>query len=361
MKTKIVLLLLAVCIAAGCTPSLAEAPALLEPAGVELDYAAVQVMDLYTVTPYTGGVIPYTEDLSFSVDGAVETVHVSLGSTVKAGDALITLDEEALIEEAEELEQNLEYMRRINANAVESARIDIQIAQLRLDEMKKNGASDAEIIRAQSGIDMMELKLRQSMEEQQIGIAGMEKELAALREKIGQNVLTAPYDGVIVSIASLREESAVAAYDPVIRIADESRIKISCEYISQNTIKTAHEIYALVGGEKYALEYIPMDMDEYLSAIFSDAPLTTEFGFVQEPSELSCGEFAVVCVVTGYVPDALVIPCNALYIDSAGRYVYKLGEDGQRSRVSVHTGSTNSLYFQITEGLEEGDLVYVKE
>ncbi|MDO4739738.1 MAG: efflux RND transporter periplasmic adaptor subunit [Eubacteriales bacterium] len=361
MKSKLFVLLICACLALSGALAEGEAPALLEPAGVELDYAAATVMDLYTVTPYAASVVPHTEDLSFTVDGVVAKVHVHLGSSVRAGDALITLDEEDLLEQEAELAEELDYTRRLHANANELAQIDIRIQTLEMEQMKKAGASEAELIRAETDVEMLRLKLRQTQQEQAVAVSALEEELAGLRGKIGKNVLCAPYDGVIVSIANLREDYGVTAYDTVIRIADESRLHLSGEFVTQNTVKSAHEVYALINGQKYALEYLPADMSEHLSAVFAGVPLRSEFNIEGDLTELACGDYAAVCVVTGYVEDALSIPCNALYSDSAGRYVYKLDEDGQRVRVNVHTGMSNSLYIQITDGLEEGDLVYVKE
>ena len=361
MKKNFFLLCLAVCIAFCGMPALAEAPALLEPAGVTLDYAAVERMDLYTVTVYTGAVVPYVEELSFEVDGVVDEVHVSLGSSVQKGDVLISLDEEELNEQADEMRELIAYTRQTYANANEIASIDIQIATTKLATMRANGASEADIIRMQSDIDMRELILRQTQEEQAHNIAKMEEELARLEEKIGKNTLVAPFDGVIVSIAELRKDQSVEAYKTVVYIADESSLMVTSDFISQNTVKNASEIYALIGAESYPLEYVPIEMDEYLSAVFAEAKLTSDFLFTGEHSGVLCGDYAAVCVVSGLVEDALVVPVNALYLDGAGRYVYKVDEDGQRVRVNVHTGATNNLYIQITDGLEEGDLVYVKE
>lgn len=364
MKKKFCLLLAAICLLlSGCSAKMpeAEAPELLEPVGVELDYAEAQVMDLYTITPYSGSVVPHVEELSFTVDGTIAEVHAALGSLVKAGDALITLDEESLIEQEAELSAQLEYTRSIHKNANETANIDIRIAQIRLDEMQKNGADAAALSQAQADIDMKTLLLRQNMTEQEAEIAALEADLAALREKIGRNVLTAPYDGVIVAIDDLREGYSVQAYETVVQIADESRIHIRCDFVSENNVKGASEIYALIGDGRYDVEYQPIDMEEYLTAVFSGAALRSDFAFADAPEGVSCGDFAAVCLMTGLTPDALAIPVNALYTDETGRYVYRLEEDGQRVRVNVHTGASNSLHIQITEGLEEGDMVYVKE
>lgn len=347
----------------GCAQQAAEqeVPVLLEPAGVELDYAQAQMMDLCTIITYSSAVVPYVEEMHFTVDGTVEDVLVTLGSSVKKGDTLITLNQETLLEEEAERIAELSYTRSIYANDEQMQQIDLQIASLQLEEMKNSGADAASIASAQADIDMAELKMRQEQEQHALELAKLEEKLAKLQEKIGQNELVAPFDGIIVAMDDLRAEYSVTAYDTVIQIADESRLQLSGDFISETYVRGAHEIYALIGDRKYALEAVAVDMTEYLTTIFAGGTLHTRFDFVGEHDDVSCGDYAAICVVTGYVENALAVPCNALYSDSAGRYVYRLAEDGTRVRVNVHTGLSNSLYIQITEGLEEGDSVYVKE
>ena len=81
---------------------------------------------------------------------------------------------------------------------------------------------------------------------------------------------------------------------------------------------------------------------------------------IDNPDEtLAAGQFAVVCVESSYVADALIVPTNALFTDTT-RYLYVM-EDGVRVRRDVKTGIFTDWYTQITEGLEEGEVVYVKD
>ena len=61
-----------------------------------------------------------------------------------------------------------------------------------------------------------------------------------------------------------------------------------------------------------------------------------------------------------YIEDALVIPSGALYRDEQTSYVYKM-VDGKRERCNVETGLITEMEAQITDGLAEGDVVYVQE
>ena len=61
-----------------------------------------------------------------------------------------------------------------------------------------------------------------------------------------------------------------------------------------------------------------------------------------------------------YKEGVLTIPINALYRDGSGQYVYKQ-TDGARVRCNVKAGMTTDTKAEIVEGLEEGDMVYVKD
>jgi len=56
----------------------------------------------------------------------------------------------------------------------------------------------------------------------------------------------------------------------------------------------------------------------------------------------------------------LTIPVNALYKESSLRYVYK-NVDGKKVKTEVTVGTITSTSVQITDGLQEGDMVYVQQ
>jgi len=86
----------------------------------------------------------------------------------------------------------------------------------------------------------------------------------------------------------------------------------------------------------------------------------SEFSVVGMDENVTAGMYAAVCAELDYVADALLIPGNALYSDATGDYVY-LMEEGVRVRRDVKTGVETKWLVQILEGIEEGDVVYVKE
>ena len=54
-----------------------------------------------------------------------------------------------------------------------------------------------------------------------------------------------------------------------------------------------------------------------------------------------------------------MIPVTCLYRDGSGYYVYRI-ESGSRVKTPVAAGVRNELMVEITEGLTEGDEVYVR-
>ena len=101
-------------------------------------------------------------------------------------------------------------------------------------------------------------------------------------------------------------------------------------------------------------------IDKRIGAL-SGGELRSGFDFVDgAPEGTESGMYATVFVKSGLVEDALVVPANAIYTDESGRYVYLINGD-TRTRQAVSTGRFTTTLVQITDGLKEGDLVYVKE
>ena len=55
------------------------------------------------------------EELYFTLNGTVGEVHVVVGQQVKAGDALVTLDQEAEEKRMEKLRKSIEQQKTIDA------------------------------------------------------------------------------------------------------------------------------------------------------------------------------------------------------------------------------------------------------
>lgn len=337
-----------------------EVPELREPAGVKLSSAKAYIGDMEKITVYNGSVIPYVEALDFEVDGAIGEVHVVVGQQVKAGDVLLTLDQEAeekrcetLTEEIAALETEITYIKAL-------AQIDREILNLEMERLDAQLPRDARAVALkQLEIEEFELNARKEEELAQLEMRFLCEELDGLQDKISKAAVIAPFDGRVMFVKELHPGSRVSAYAPLIYMADDTRLMVESEYISETSLGRANDLYALVGGEHVALTPQPLDSAEILAKAVSGEELTTRFDIASDAA-VSAGQYAAVCFVGSRVEDALLVPYNAVYINTGGRYVYVV-EDGVRSRRDVKVGQNNGYQMQILEGLEEGENVYVPD
>ncbi len=344
----------------------AEAPELLEPVGVKLDTAEVVRQDIYELKYYDATVAPYVEELSFTVDGEIEELNALVGDVVRAGDVLATLNQDELTERAEELSAQIDYLTAELEFDERDDQLELSIAQLELDQLRA-GVASGEVTQQQvelkaADVDILRLSQQQQRELAEFELASLQRQLDSVSEELGNNQIVAPFDGRLVYMQELQKGDSIKAYDAVFFIADDTRLYIDSAYISESSLSVANALYARVGGVDY--EIVPQEFDwrEYVAIALAGGELRTAFDFADAAAgeAVESGQYAAVFIKTGLVEDALVIPANALYSDSEGRYVYKMSGE-TRVRTDVEVGRSTTTLVEITEGLEEGDLVYVKE
>ena len=337
-----------------------EAPALLEPVGVQLDTATAYIGEIAQISVYNGSVRPYVEELYFTLNGTVGEVHVVVGQQVKAGDALVTLDQEAEEKRMEKLRKSIEQQKTIDAYDAQLEEIKLAMLEAELNQLRSTGAGQDAI--ALKELDIEEEKLDQAFAQElrRMNLTALEDELARLEQEALACVLRAPFDGRVMYGTALQKGSYINAYNPILYLADDTQLSVESEYISKTYLGSAHEIYALIGAQRYEVTPVEIDQTEYVSKALSGETLTTEFSLDAPDEALRAGQYAAVCLVTKYKPDALLVPSNAIYHDASGWYVYVV-EGEERIRTGIRAGITTDWLVEITEGIEEGAVVYVKE
>lgn len=338
-----------------------EVPELLEPVGIKLNTVEARIGDLSEIEVYDASVAPYVEELYFSVAGKVDKVHVIVGQEVKAGDVLISLNQEEQTERMAAIREEIADVETGGAYDDELAALDLAILEVELEALAAQSPRDEEAI-ALKQLDIEERKLEQELTLQlrELTLSQLQSELAQLEAQVQEAVLTAPFDGRVMFLSPLESGSTVQGYDPLIYLADDTRLSVETAYIPGLTTTLIHRIYALVRDGSYDLTMVPINQEEYISQVLSGETVIMHFDFVQPDDRLVPGDYAALCVETNYVADALLIPANTLYTDSSGRYVYVL-EDGERVRRNIKLGVITDWDVQVTEGLEEGAVVFVKD
>lgn len=361
-KILCIVLILCVLVLPGCTKkTAAEVPELMPPVGVSMDTAVVTRKDIDKKVVYTGVVEPQVQELYFEMDGILEVLKVNYGDAVKKGDVLAILDQEELEKQVEELEKQIAYKQKTNAYTNQQLQYDISICQAELNQLKANEAADAEIQMKKLDMEEKNLKLSQTKESQNLELDQLNSRLDKLQQEIGTNTLTAPCDGTIVYVAdSVAVGRGISAFAPILYIADDSDLHISCQEINAYTLENADSVYAKIGDKEYTITLQPYDREEYMALLLAGGDPQSHFSIDNIDETIQAGDYVVIMLTSLTHEDTLVIPANAVYADEMGSFVYKV-VDGRRERCNVKTGVITNIEAQIVEGLEEGDVVYVQE
>lgn len=354
-------LLLTLCLSLSSAACAQEIPELLDPVNVQLDTFVACVDEISKLEVHDASVVPHVEEMYFSQAGTIDTVHVVIGEQVKAGDVLVTLNQDAQTRQMESLRAEIEALETEASYAQQLVTIDLAILEVEKRALENQHTPDETAI-ALKDLEMEELLLQQEMEAavRALKLSELRGKLETLETEISHNALHAPFDGRVIHMAEISRGSYVSAYAPLLFLADDSRLSIRSEYISAYTLGYASDMYALIDDKRYSLTPVEMDTQQYVSLIFSGETPMTDF-IIHEPDEnITAGKYAAVCLESLKREAALLVPSNALYLGDGTRYLYVI-ENGVRVRRDVKTGVTNGVMTQIIEGLEEGERVYVKE
>ncbi|MBQ6715528.1 MAG: hypothetical protein IJN21_03300 [Clostridia bacterium] len=352
----------------GCTSKeeTVSAPDLLPAAGVARDVAVVIRADHVSPKMYEAFTVAYTEELSFNVNGVIDEVNVLPGDFVRAGDRLVTLNLDSEKERAASLSESIERTKAANAYSNRISEIDIQILEVEKQALIANGASNDEIRLKELDILQKKTDLEQTIEIQNMNLSKSEGELEALNRILANDAIIAPFDGYVARGIEVKKGSSVKAYQTVVLLSDHSRVSIMSSSVSETSFRTATGgSYALIGSKKYDIERVEMDKDEYAAktlvgdTVYAQLNITGPEGWEKE---VEPGMYCAIVLLHNYVPDQLLIPQNAVLSDTDGKYVYVVGENGERiKRLIKIRNYADSVYSVVLEGLEEGEQIYVTD
>lgn len=362
-KALCLLLIFSSCVTAfaGCKKKEEQViPVLADPVAVKLDTEKVVKDTIYDIEFYDGSVVPYTQGIYFDQEIKVEKVLAGVGDTVKKGQTLLSIDRTSWQEEYDTLVEEIEFTKQNNAYLNEQADCDLRIAQLQLAQMQAT-ATENELALKKLDIEALQESQTYTRQTQELELDTKLKRLIELEEKINQSDLIAPFDGTIVYCSNLYEGITVKAYDTIMYLADDSKLSVRTTYISKDTLEASKEYYALMDDKKYSLTNIPYEEEEYKYRVYNKLSLKSHFALDgAKDDELVCGNYVAICLIKNYAENVLVIPKKALYRDGSIRYVYKV-VNGERARQEVKIGKSTQIMVEITEGLSEGDEVYVQQ
>jgi multidrug efflux pump subunit AcrA (membrane-fusion protein) len=329
-----------------CGTAAVEVPELIDPVSPGLETAEVTRQTVYEISYYESSVIPGLTELSFPESGTIEECAAYIGMELQAGDRLAALS--GASGEYDSVSEQLASQKESDDYTNELSRL--QIAHARLENKLYDAGNDTA---------RQQLLYEQQKELQELDEQYTEERLAQIGSHLSDAYLSAPVDGVVAAMADVGTGSYVTEDTPILTIADSGTQYVMCDYISESTIARCDRVYAMIGDSEYELEYQPIE-DSELSAIRLQGETAYATFRVMDGDASLVGKYAVICLVKNTRENVTAIPVTALFSDSDGEYVYRMdGESRIRTRVS--TGVKGAWYVEITDGLSEGDTVYVQE
>ena len=339
----------------GCGGSEEEAPIgenLLAPEQVNYDTVQAEKGDyIRTAAGSVQIYYPVTADLCWDESEArFREFLVRKGDEVKAGDALAVFDIEVSRADREELSltltrttQNLETGTAERLTAMEEA------------NKKLEGLSGHELRIEQLGIEKAQAEYEQFVYQTGQEIARLKEDLEEMDEKIADNTLTAPFDGVIDTIATCNEGDLVAkdmvivsmySTDSYYLVAEDSlghlryNMDVTVESGKGSNLKTYQG--KVVASPTILPSSVPQGMA--LIELDGDVPPKELKGTLRYQYNIE------------ELQDVLLVDWSAVDNEQGKSYVYLLEDDMVQKRFVV-PGLNNREKTWILDGLSEGQTV----
>jgi len=343
-------------------------PELISPAASQIDTAIVERSTFVNLERRTGVTRYVSVPLYFGDPVApFGEFHVRPGESVVEGQLLATLDTENLDEQIERHQTSLANIR-VNHVILEEIRlldIDIAIAE------QAN----------ESHIDRLRMELRQLQARHRMEVQHETERLERLQRRRQNAELRAPFDGQITNISNLHRGQHIGVMQTILHMTDRSEIIIEAVNMPQPdwaqagapgaaqvggfpllggiqvdawiplVVRRANYVHAHVSGQIFEVEYMPVLLEER-----SFRPVR----FNLPPNmDIAAGEFVTLHFYIAHIDDALLVPENAVFTAGARAYVYRI-VNGERIYTEVTIAARSEAFMVIADGLEEGDIVFVR-
>lgn len=375
MKRILAIVLVMVLFLAGCVHAPAPtgtAPTLVKPDITPPKMVQVSRGTFYDYYAYEATVAPYSQWLYFDISGVIGCSYVYPGKAVKKGELLAELDHSALSARIASLEADIADTEAVAGYTDRMAKLEIDILKVELLQLEDQlaTAEEAALSRIQqqqklkkNEIAQAEADLRQEQALRETRLAPKRAELAQLKNEQKLYFLYAPFDGVIAYDVQLLPNAPVSQSEPVIILSDVSRMVLDVKgRFMSDSVANAHSVVARIGDADFDIKWIPPTEQELFYAAQNNVSINALFeilGTEEDLAKLEFGQYAVIGVTYTLEENVLLLPFGTVQENMEGQLWVEVDENGQRIKRYVEIGGHNSHSFWITNGLEEGEYVYV--
>ena len=331
------------------------------PAGTAVQVETVNANTISTENKISGKVESDTDASVFVATAAKCTaVYVEVGDTVRAGQAICTLDLDSTLSSYQAA--SISYDSTVKSYQDQAALFEKQIAlyEKNLSDLKAlqeiGAASQAEIDAAELTLLSAQVTRDSTLAQLEAGIqsskANVEQLATALENVDGSGNVIAPISGVLLSLSAV-QDAFVSSAAPVAVIdgVDQLKITVTVSEALVPKLKIGDEVDVTVSSIGAAFTGAIRSVDK--TASLQTKLYTVAVSIPAGVEGLLSGMFADVPFHTDTSADTIVIPTQAILTSGDTQYVYVVEDDAARY-VEVTTGLTGNGVTEVTSGLEAG-------
>ena len=335
----------------------------------------------------SGRVQPMTTiQLSPQEGGIVEKILIEEGSPVKAGDAILilnndNLDLQILNSEAELAEK--ENILRNTQIQMEQQKLDVrqnvleygmQVDRLRRAYEQQKALYEDKLIAkeeylkaeedynlAKQKYDLMAERSKQDslyrgtqIDRMEESLENMQLNMSMIRRRKSNLIVKAPIDGEL-GLLDVALGQSIAAGTKIGQINSVGVYKVEAQI-------DEHYIDRVVAGLEATFERQGETYSTVIRKVYPevrDGKFKADFKFDgEQPDNIRSGQTYYLNLQLGQPEEAVIIPRGTFYQKTGGKWIYVVNKDGNKAvKREIRIGRQNPQYYEVLEGLEPGEKV----
>lgn len=187
------------------------------------------------------------------------------------------------------------------------------------------------------------------------------KEDEKLMRLANGETVTADFDGRVNTV-SVEEGDDVVPGDTLMQIADFTHMKVSfrVDEYDIGEVEVGQACTITVTSLERSFDSTVSTID-YISASSGNVAYYSATAYVDVDDGVLPGMQVTVSIPQEEAKDVVILKVDALSFDVTNQaFVYMKDENGELQQVNVTTGVSNGNYIEITDGLKDGDEVFVE-
>ena len=311
----------------------------------------VQRGDITVEARLSGRVVPLaSHTVYFPIVGQVREVYANVNDVVEEGQLLGELAE------AQELRAQTDETRR----AIRRAEIDLEIAQLTLEQYQSQGRSESEIRIQELQVELAQMRLDEVL--QSLGIDPESPVLDELDAQVAQARAFAPADGTVIAAVNVGRN--VNPTTPAFVLGDPDQLEIVADLNPGTGEQEVQEMFEGMpvtvtpdaNAEVQLTGTIRQLPSPYGTGDSEESAIHVELDAAPSADTYQSGDKVTVIVQLASKEGVLWLPPDAIR-SAGGRTFVIINSDAGPQRVDVEIGLQTRDMVEILSGLEEGQVV----